>query len=403
MVEKRIQIAFITAEDAHDRQSLSGSPYYVSKALEEYCGDVFYIDRLRPSKMSIIYLLRNLFSGFTVLYAYERLVQIFWKLRGKKYQWFRSPRISKFFARRIEKRLLERHYDLIFAENASCEIAYLKTEIPICYESDATFSSMVNYYPEYTNLTPSALANGNDLEQKALNRANLFICLSNWAANSAMYDYKVPSEKILILPRLACLDSTPERSSILLSKQNKCCRLLLVGKDWARKGCDIAVDTVNELNALGVPAVLSICGCLPPKGYDVGSHVELIGYLNKSNEQERMCLEQLFLGASFFLLPTRAECMGISFVEASAFGLPSIATKTGGVPSAVIDGETGFLLDIEAKGNQYASVIKAIWEDGEKYEQMRSNARDFYEGLSAEKWGSAVLEQLKILFRIEDT
>jgi phosphatidylinositol alpha-1,6-mannosyltransferase len=41
------------------------------------------------------------------------------------------------------------------------------------------------------------------------------------------------------------------------------------------------------------------------------------------------------------------EGFGISFVEASASGLPIVAGNSGGVPDAVRDGETGFLVEPE--------------------------------------------------------
>lgn len=209
-----------------------------------------------------------------------------------------------------------------------------------------------------------------------------------------MKDYGVPSHKVLVLPRFSSFDNIPDRSAVLAPKQKNVCRLLLVGVDWMRKGCDIAVEAVKALNAQEVPATLTICGCTPPEGYVTGDHVELVGYLNKNEETQRTRLEQLFLSASFFLLPTRAECMGNVFVEAAAFGLPSIATDTGGVPSVVINGETGFLLKPEATGKQYASVISSIWKDDKKYAHLRSGARNFFESLNAERWGSAVLERL---------
>ena len=43
--------------------------------------------------------------------------------------------------------------------------------------------------------------------------------------------------------------------------------------------------------------------------------------------------------------PTDVEGFGISFVEAAACGLPVIATRSGGIPDAVSDGETGVLLE----------------------------------------------------------
>jgi phosphatidyl-myo-inositol dimannoside synthase len=53
-----------------------------------------------------------------------------------------------------------------------------------------------------------------------------------------------------------------------------------------------------------------------------------------------------------FALPCRTrlrglepEAFGIVFLEAAAAGLPVVAGRSGGVPEALVDGETGYLVD----------------------------------------------------------
>ena len=58
-----------------------------------------------------------------------------------------------------------------------------------------------------------------------------------------------------------------------------------------------------------------------------------------------------------FLLPSIAEGYGIAYMEASAFGMPQIGCKTQGVTTAVKDGISGNLLDLDAKPDAYAKII----------------------------------------------
>lgn len=54
-----------------------------------------------------------------------------------------------------------------------------------------------------------------------------------------------------------------------------------------------------------------------------------------------------YLGVSdIFLLPSELESFGLAALEAQACELPVIATRIGGIPEVVNDGETGYLSDI---------------------------------------------------------
>ncbi len=54
-----------------------------------------------------------------------------------------------------------------------------------------------------------------------------------------------------------------------------------------------------------------------------------------------------YLGVSdLFLLPSELESFGLAALEAQACELPVIATRIGGIPEVVSDGETGYLSDI---------------------------------------------------------
>jgi phosphatidylinositol alpha-1,6-mannosyltransferase len=55
---------------------------------------------------------------------------------------------------------------------------------------------------------------------------------------------------------------------------------------------------------------------------------------------------EVYLGVSR-LMEQRVEGFGISIAEASACGIPVVAGRSGGIPEAVRDGETGLLVDAE--------------------------------------------------------
>jgi glycosyltransferase involved in cell wall biosynthesis len=95
--------------------------------------------------------------------------------------------------------------------------------------------------------------------------------------------------------------------------------------------------------------------------------------------QERQIYDKILRETAFLLLPTREECFGIIFAESCAYGIPSIATNTGGVSAAVVNEKTGYLLPIRSRGKEYAMLIKDLFIGREKYNKFRQSSRDYYE------------------------
>ena len=68
------------------------------------------------------------------------------------------------------------------------------------------------------------------------------------------------------------------------------------------------------------------------------------------------------------------EGFGISFIEASACGKPSIAGRSGGTDAAVLEGETGYLVDPE-NPVELAEKIRLLLDDPMRREEMGCRGR----------------------------
>lgn len=356
------KIAYLTSKNPHNRKESSGVYYFQSQALKRHCGEVTF---LGPVKSYRITALRWLF----------KLGKKFFRISKKKSH---SQRISRIYGQIFRQKLKNQHFDFILADKCSAEIAFLNTEIPIIYSTDATFGLLHNYYLQYKGLTKSSVVEGHIIEQNAINRSTFIVCATEWAARSVVEDYGFNPDKVFVLPRGANIDELLPRHKVLDKKRTSVCRLVFMGSDWKRKGLDIARETVKIISKLGQPVKLTVVGA-QPDGIIHDDDVEVIPFLDKNTPEGRAKFNELLLNADFFILPTRAECMGISFCEASAFGLPLIGTDTGGVKEIVKNGFNGFALPLEAQPEEYAYTILGIYNDPDRYAAMAKASRDYFE------------------------
>jgi N-acetyl-alpha-D-glucosaminyl L-malate synthase BshA len=106
------------------------------------------------------------------------------------------------------------------------------------------------------------------------------------------------------------------------------------------------VMQVFERVNLAAPARLAMIGDGPDRSlaerfareHGIANRVFFLG--NVGN------LEEIVGASDIFLLPSEAESFGMAALEAMASSVPVIATRAGGLPEVVDDGETGFLLPV---------------------------------------------------------
>lgn len=107
---------------------------------------------------------------------------------------------------------------------------------------------------------------------------------------------------------------------------------------------------------------------------------EFIEFLGAVSLSERIAF---FQKADIFVLPTYAEAMPMSVIEAMAAGLPVVTTPVGGIPEIIEDGETGLLFppgDANALAEKISFLLNnkdARIEIGKKARQKARAEMDF--------------------------
>ncbi|MBV9100442.1 MAG: glycosyltransferase family 4 protein [Candidatus Dormibacteraeota bacterium] len=374
---RRPRIAVIAPEDARRRSgpSWTDTANNMARSLHRHAGDTAHVPVFSPVQ-----------RGGRLANAVARGV-----LRHPcdfNSTWLQARDWARLFRHRLEG------FDLVLATSQTALFALLETRIPIVYTADATFRLVREYYPFYAGLPRWNVHTAESIESRGLHRAALVTYPSEWAASSAREDYCVPARRVSVVPYGANIDAPPPRSELERRDFDGTCRLLFSSGEWARKGGDIAYATTLLLRRAGIRAELTVVGCAPPRSVsrDV---VRVVPRLDKDVAADRQRLAELFLSSHLLFVPTRADCSPRVFCEASAYGVPSVTTDTGGVSSTVEEGRNGHLLPLSAGPDEYAALIASLMDDEPRYRSLVHSSREMFDTcLNWDAWGRAVAARI---------
>lgn len=320
--------------------------------------------------------------------------KIYYRLRGRYYRWDREPEYLASFAREFRARTSGKNVDLIFSPGSEV-VSRLQTDRPVTFCADATFANLVDYYEDFTNVSPEYLRQGHRQEAAALSRAGLAVYPSEWAAKSAIEFYGTEPDRVAVIPFGANFGRHNTREQVwrwIEERPRNCLRLLFVGRHWQRKGGEMVVTAARRLIQSGYNVELDMVGCRVPR-HDNLPWIRQHGVLNSNVPEQIDKFCRLFARAHYVFVPSRAEAYGMTFAEGNAFGLPVVSTATGGIPSIVSDGWNGLLLPLSAGAADYAEVIAASFADRARYEQLCHQA--FYEFEQRLNWKTFCSQYLK--------
>ena len=309
--------------------------------------------------------------------------------RRDYYRWA-EPAIVRGYGRQVSRRLRDSPGDIALCVENALPIATVYSPKPLVLWTDAPLVSLIGLYPYMSNLCSETARNVRRFAAMALDRCALACFSSEWAAAAARREYPSAADKIVAIPWGANLERAPDREAVesaIADRRRDRLELLFLGKEWERKGGPIAFAVVAALRDRGVPARLTVIGETPDVPTALADSVRILGYLDKTDPDDRGALQQALRDSHFLLLPTRAETYGMVFCEAAAYGIPAIATRMGGIPTIVRDGESGQLFGLDAAAAEYAASIAALWGNRDRYETVALRARHEFE--TRLNWASA--------------
>ena len=376
-----MHLAFLALQDPTDPAAFSGIPFRVARhlraALEERGGRLSTVGPLHEGAP---------LSG--------KVTKLKHRLAGRGYLGHHTWLSTRAMSQRANEAIQRLQPDAVLCLS-SLPFVDLDPSVPAAFWVDGTFEMNLEYYSDYSGLADDNVRQGLETDRAGIARADLALYASEAAAASAIGYFGADPERVHVVPWAANLDAPPSREDAeraLAGRRSDRAQLLFLGKDWFRKGGDRAVRVAEEMTALGLPTTLHVAGAHPPLAPEARG-VAVEGFLSKDDPAQRQRLLALLHDSHFLCMPVRAEDFGCVFAEAGAYALPSISTRTGGVPSAVGDG--GLLFAPEATPQEIAASAVALLRDRERYFALARAARDRYE--QETNWDTVVRRVLDLL------
>jgi len=146
-----------------------------------------------------------------------------------------------------------------------------------------------------------------------------------------------------------------------------------LGAPSHEKGRDVAIEAAQILAEKWPQARLVLAGIdSSPSESGLPPNVRVVGYQRD--------LREFFAALDLYVMPSRAEGLGSSALLAMAHGAAVVATRVGGLPEIVTEGETGWLVPPDAPLAIADAIVRAASAPtalGEFGRRARERARQF--------------------------
>ena len=152
-----------------------------------------------------------------------------------------------------------------------------------------------------------------------------------------------------------------------------------------RKGVSIAVNSMKKL-VEHYPDTIYIIGGKGPEFENLKKQVEelglkdnvfLLGIISDKEKWALLKYSEIFVLPSSGLNETDWEGFGISYIEASLFENVVIGGKHGGIPEAVDDNKSGYLIDFDKEGSDIKLFEKIRYIIENDHSHMRQYGKRF--------------------------
>ena len=222
-----------------------------------------------------------------------------------------------------------------------------------------------------------------DLIKKSLRRANHIICSSKYTYD-LIESLKITDTNKSIIPPTYSLEKINKRLEIKTFKSSNKVHIISITRLEERKGI---IPVLKSLGALKKskslkPFIWDIFGIGDQKdeieevikALNLVQYVKLKGAITNKDKEYYLSIADLFIMPSY-KVEKSIEGFGISYVEAAAYSIPSIAGQEGGVTDAVLDKKTGWCVN-PMNQKQLSKVLLEAINNNKKRELLGRQAQE---------------------------
>ncbi len=385
---KPMKISFVSGWPVDSPQAFSGTPYFMSKALQ----NSFDVTQTLVTPRTI----RSIIENGDEAYIESELSRM---------------------GEQISQELLNSDSDVVLCLGNGI-VPFVDTSKPIVLWHDSIwygvlpmeFDRFKQEYPLYHRL-----------DQQTFDKCALVVVAADWLKQLAETYYTVKPRKLRVIPFGANIaghfDLPIDR--ILKDRASSPIQLTFIGKNWQMKGLPLAFEVCDTLNKAGIDAVLNVIGTTVPQlstrrvlshklryhrfttkesflyRYSRAAFVNDMGFLNKDKPSESQCFAHTLEKTHFLLHPTSFDCFGLVLAEANAYGVPALTTNIMGPQSVVRDGINGYKFPYR---DFVALAVKKIGEtmrDPSSYFDLAESAYEEYK--TRLNWSVSVKELAELL------
>ena len=272
--------------------------------------------------------------------------------------------------------ILHAHYAFPHATSAWLAKEMLgRDDFKVLTTLHGTDITLVGQDPSYHSIT-----------QFSIQRSDLLTAVSSYLREETVEHFDIPAERIEVIPNFVDLaayrrDDMPCHRSQFSESGEKI--VMHISNFRPVKRVEDVVRVFAGI-AAALPARLLLIGDGPDRGraqqladeLGIGQRVIFLG------KQESV--SELLACGDLFLLPSATESFGLVALEAMACGVPVIATRVGGIPEVVTDGEAGWLANVGDIDQMVSDSVRVLL-DPELWASASAAARRAAERFSVDE------------------